>query len=187
MTRRVLEHSAHVLKPYLDQGLQVVALEPSCTVMLQHDATTQTADPAVRELAEATHTFAEIVAPKIQALVAEGKVRKHSGSILTQVHCHEKSLGDPQQSSLILAALGYDEEQIQTGCCGLAGNWGFEDGHAEMSLELGERELFPRVREHDGPVVADGFSCRTQVEQGTGTQAQHVAEIVRDVLREELA
>lgn len=186
MTRRVLEHSARVLKPYLDQGLQVVALEPSCTVMLQHDATTQTADPAVRELAEATHTFAEIVAPKIQELVAEGKVRKHSGSILTQVHCHEKSLGDPQQSSLILAALGYDEEQIQTGCCGLAGNWGFEDGHAEMSLELGERELFPRVREHDGPVVADGFSCRTQVEQGTGTQAQHVAEIVRDVLREEL-
>ena len=106
---------------------------------------------------------------------------------MTQVHCHEKSLGDPQQSSLILEALGYDEAQIETGCCGLAGNWGFEAGHAEMSMQLGERELFPRVREHltcdSGPVIADGFSCRTQVFQGTGAQAVHMAEIVRDALK----
>jgi len=124
--------------------------------------------------------------PKIAALVESGQLTPQAGSALTQVYCHEKSLGDPQQSSLILEALGYDEAQIETGCCGLAGNWGFEAGHAEMSMQLGERELFPRVREHSGPVIADGFSCRTQVSQGAGAQAVHVAEIVRDALKDGL-
>jgi len=182
MTRRVLEHSAKVFEPYISQGLEVVAIEPSCTTMLQHDAVSQTRDPRVAELAKATKSFSEVVAPKIKQLVEEGRIKPQSGSVLTQVHCHEKSLGDPKQSALILDALGYDMEEIQTGCCGLAGNWGYEDGHAEMSFELGERELFPRVREHDGIVAADGFSCRTQVQQGTGKEAQHMAEIVRDVL-----
>ena len=182
MTRRVLEHSAKVFEPYISQGLEVVAIEPSCTTMLQHDAVSQTRDPRVAELAKAAKSFSEVVAPKIKQLVEEGRLKPQSGSVLTQVHCHEKSLGDPKQSALILEALGYDMEEIQTGCCGLAGNWGYEDGHAEMSFELGERELFPRVREHDGIVVADGFSCRTQVQQGTGKEAQHMAEIVRDVL-----
>ncbi|MDK8878726.1 FAD-binding and (Fe-S)-binding domain-containing protein [Corynebacterium sp. MSK008] len=182
MTRRVLRHSAQVLKPYLDQGLPVVAIEPSCLVMLHHEATSQTEDPEVAHLASATRSFAETISPRISELVAEGAIDPASGSVLTQVHCHERSLGDPQQSSLVLEALGYSEEQIETGCCGLAGNWGFEDGHAEMSLALGERELFPRVREHVGPVLADGFSCRTQVSQGTDTRASHLAEIVRDAL-----
>ena len=87
---------------------------------------------------------------------------------LTQIHCHERSLGDPQDSADVLAALGVHESRIETGCCGLAGNWGFEKGHAEMSLALGERELFPKVREATGEVIADGFSCRTQISQGTG-------------------
>lgn len=186
MTRRVLEHSAKVFAPYIEEGLTVVALEPSCTVMLQHDAPTQSKDPLVAQLSAATRSFAQVVAPKIAALVESGQLTPQAGSALTQVHCHEKSLGDLQQSSFILEALGYDEAQIETGCCGLAGNWGFEAGHAEMSMQLGERELFPRVREHSGPVIADGFSCRTQVSQGTGAQAVHVAEIVRDALKDGL-
>ena len=101
---------------------------------------------------------------------------------LTQVHCHERSVGQPEHSAAILRALGVEEEQIATGCCGLAGNWGFEPGHAEMSLALGERELFPRVRAAEGEVIADGFSCRTQIEQGTGRRAKHLAEVVRDQL-----
>ncbi|GAA1180178.1 putative FAD-linked oxidoreductase [Corynebacterium glaucum] len=186
MTRRVLEHSAKIFKPYLDQGYPVVALEPSCKVMLQHESATQTADPEVARLAGATISFAEAAAPRLSELVESGVIPGGVGSVLTQVHCHERALGDPQQSTLVLEALGYDEQQIETGCCGLAGNWGFEAGHGELSMELGERELFPRVREHAlngrGPLLADGFSCRTQVLQGTNENAQHLSEIVRDVL-----
>lgn len=182
MTRRVLKHSAKVLEPYLDEGLPVIALEPSCLVMLRHESIAQTADPTVGRLAANTHSFAEIISPRIAALVATGEIIPSSGHVLTQVHCHERALGDPQQSSLVLDALGYTEEQIQTGCCGLAGNWGFENGHAKLSLQLGERELFPRVREHDGLVLADGFSCRTQVSQGTNQRATHLAEIIHEAL-----
>lgn len=185
MVRRVLEHTAKVMRPYLDRGLPVIGVEPSCTVMLSSEATELSQNPDLARLSHATVSFAEFIAPRIKEMVEAGEIVPGDVSALTQVHCHEKSLGDPSQSAQLLDALGVDEEQIATGCCGLAGNWGFEKGHAEVSMALGERELFPRVREAttDGKlVIADGFSCRTQIEQGTGTAAKHIAEIVRDVL-----
>lgn len=182
MTRRVLERSAKVMAPYLDRGLTVVGVEPSCTVMLAEEITELTDDPDVARLREATRPWASLVAPKLRELVDAGRISETAHSALTQVHCHERSLGDPSHSAEIVDALGLTGEDIATGCCGLAGNWGFEDGHAEMSLALGERELFPRVREADGEVIADGFSCRTQIEQGTGVRARHLAEVVRGIL-----
>ncbi|GAB2505063.1 putative FAD-linked oxidoreductase [Corynebacterium atrinae] len=180
--RKVLRHSAQVMRPYLDEGLPVIGLEPSCTVMLQREATELSDDVDVARLSAAVIPFADVIAPRITELVEEGLLEAGDLSVLTQVHCHERSLGTPENTSALLDALGIDEEQIQTGCCGLAGNWGFEKGHAEMSFQLGERELFPRVRVTEGQVHADGFSCRTHIEQGTGTQAKHTAELVRDVL-----
>ncbi len=185
MTKRVLEQTAKVMQPYLDRGLPVIGVEPSCTVMLRSEATELSPNPDIKRLAQATTQFSEFVVPRIKELVAEGKIVPGDVSALTQVHCHEKSLGDPSQSQQLLDALGISDEQIATGCCGLAGNWGFEKGHVEVSMALGERELFPKVCEatKDGSIViADGFSCRTQIEQGTGAQAKHIAEIVRDVL-----
>ena len=184
MTRRVLEHTARVMKPYLDQGLTVIGLEPSCTVMLTHETTGLVDNPDLARLAELTTSFAEFIAPGIRRLVEEDKLRPANTTALTQVHCHEQSLGDPHHAALLLEALGIDEEQIATGCCGLAGNWGFEKDHTEMSFALGERELFPKVRQATGHVIADGFSCRTQIEQGTGTTATHIAEIILDILRD---
>ncbi|MCI2265150.1 FAD-binding and (Fe-S)-binding domain-containing protein [Sediminivirga luteola] len=102
-----------------------------------------------------------------------------------QVHCHERSVGDHDPASEVLKAIGVDERTIETGCCGLAGNWGFEPGHAELSLQLGERELFPAIRKRGAGdlILADGFSCRTQVRQGTGADALHLAEVLRRALR----
>lgn len=180
MVKRVLRRTARVMRPWLDRELPVIGVEPSCTVMLA-DAPSLTDAPDVARLAAATVSWAEFVAPAL----AELDVDVEDLQALTQVHCHERSVGDPTHSAAILRALGVAEEQIATGCCGLAGNWGFEPGHAGMSLELGERELFPRVRalDPDAEVIADGFSCRTQIEQGTGRRARHLAEVVRDVLR----
>ncbi|AGF73113.1 oxidoreductase [Corynebacterium halotolerans YIM 70093 = DSM 44683] len=185
MTKKVLERTAKVMKPYLDRGLTVVGLEPSCTVMLSTEVTALSDHPDLARLAAAVKPWAEVVAPRLRALVEKGEVDAAgpaTATALTQVHCHERSLGDPGAASALLDALGIDEEQIATGCCGLAGNWGFEDGHAEMSLALGERELFPKVRAAEGEVIADGFSCRTQIGQGTGERAKHLAEVVHDLL-----
>lgn len=191
MVKRVLRQTAKVMKPYLDRGLPVIGVEPSCTVMLQHEAAELCDDPTygavIKNLARNTHSFSESIAKRLEQFIAAGVIAPGDVSALTQVHCHEKSLGDPQHSAAVLRALGIKEEQITTGCCGLAGNWGFEKGHAEVSMALGERELFPKVRKTatEGKVViADGFSCRTQIEQGTGTNAQHIAEIVRGILDE---
>lgn len=182
MTQKVLGHTAKVMRPYLDRGLPVVGLEPSCTVMLADEATELSDDPDIARLAAATKSFAAVVSPVIRELVDAGTLVPGDVTALTQIHCHERSLGDPQDSADVLDALGVHESRIETGCCGLAGNWGFQKGHAEMSMALGERELFPKVREATGEVIADGFSCRTQISQGTGKQAKHIAEVVRDIL-----
>lgn len=185
MTKRVLAQTAKTMQPYLDRDLPVVVLEPSCAAMLSHEATELSGEPELRRLQAQTRSFASVIAPKIAELVAEGGLPPHGLQALTQVHCHERALGDATSTQHILAALGITEEQIATGCCGLAGNWGFEPGHAEMSFALGERELFPRARRHAAagqPVIADGFSCRTQIEQGTGQQAKHLAEVIAEVL-----
>lgn len=184
MAKKVLEHTATVMKPYLDQGLTIVGLEPSCTVMLQDEATELSENPDLKRLAQYTKPFAEVIAPKITELVEQGSIAVETTTALTQVHCHERSLGDPQHAATVLQALGVDGETIDSGCCGLAGNWGFEKDHAEMSFALGERELFPKVRQTNGHVIADGFSCRTQIEQGTGTKATHLAEVVLNILKE---
>lgn len=182
VAQKVLSHTAKVMRPYLDRKLLVVGLEPSCTVMLSEEVTELSDDPDVVRLSRATRSFAALVAPVIKEMVAAGEIIPGDTTALTQVHCHERSLGDPSDSSSLLAALGVTERQVETGCCGLAGNWGFEKGHGEMSMALGERELFPKVREMSGEIIADGFSCRTQIEQGTGKQARHVAEIVREIV-----
>ncbi|MDK7138779.1 hypothetical protein QP414_05580 [Corynebacterium simulans] len=125
----------------------------------------------IKNLARNTHSFSESIAKRLEQFIAAGVIAPGDVSALTQVHCHEKSLGDPQHSAAVLRALGIKEEQITTGCCGLAGNRGFEKDHAEVSMALGERELFPKVRKAttEGKVViADGFSCRTQIERGQG-------------------
>ncbi|MHA2790153.1 FAD-binding and (Fe-S)-binding domain-containing protein [Corynebacterium sp. S7] len=183
MTKQVLEHTAKVMKPYLDQGLTVVGIEPSCTVMLQSEVVEPSDNPDLGKLAQLTKSFSEVVTPRVASLMEAGELSKTPGDVLTQVHCHEQSLGNPSNSSRLLTLLGMSEQHIQTGCCGLAGNWGYEAGHGEISRELGERELFPRARAHEGIIAAEGFSCRTQVEQGTGKQAAHIAEILRDALR----
>ncbi|WP_313547687.1 FAD-binding and (Fe-S)-binding domain-containing protein [Corynebacterium sp.] len=185
MTQRVLKQTAKVMKPYMDRGLTVIGIEPSCTTMLTGEATELSDDRAIHQLANSTVSFAEFVAPLIKEKVESGEIQPASISALSQVHCHEKSLGDPQHSAKLLDALGVSQSDIETGCCGLAGNWGFEKGHAEMSMALGERELFPKVRDagaQGNAVIADGFSCRTHIDQGTGVAPQHVAEIVRDVM-----
>ena len=150
MTQRVLKQTAKVMKPYLDRGLPVIGVEPSCTVMLQHEAAGLCDDPTygavIKNLARNTYSFSEFIAKRLAQFVAAGVIAPGDVSALTQVHCHEKSLGDPQHSAAVLRALGIKEEKIATGCCGLAGNWGFEKGHAEVSMALGERELFPKVR-----------------------------------------
>lgn len=191
IAQRVLRHTLDIMAPYVDAGLPVVGLEPSCTVMLRHDISELLPeDPRAAGLAAAVIPLGELIARHLPPDHDEEGSNELPAPLwpfqrldveaVTQVHCHERSSGERGPAERVLAALGVSERGIKTGCCGLAGNWGFEPGHADLSRALGERELFPAVRERkDGDVVlADGFSCRTQVQQGTGVRALHLAEIL---------
>ncbi len=182
--RRVIRHTLTVMEPLLDVGYPVIGLEPSCTVMLGHEITELLPDdPPAAALAAAVVPFGDLVAGHLPEDGKPGAAWPFGvlgAGAVSQVHCHERSLGDHSGTARVLASVGIDEREIDTGCCGLAGNWGFEPGHAELSRSLGERELFPAIRGRaEGDLVlADGFSCRTQISEGTEARGMHLAQVL---------
>lgn len=97
------------------------------------------------------------------------------------MHCHQEAKGSYNPDKAVLQKLGVDADIVDSGCCGLAGNFGFEPGHWDLSHALGERELFPALRTkiETTLILADGFSCRTPVAQGTAVEARHLAEVLK--------
>jgi Fe-S oxidoreductase len=103
---------------------------------------------------------------------------------LVQVHCHQHAILGRHADGELMARAGVDAEVLDSGCCGLAGNFGFEAGHYDVSMACAEDGLLPAVRgaDADTVVVADGFSCRTQIEQESGRRPVHLAELLRRAL-----
>jgi Fe-S oxidoreductase len=138
-------------------------------------------DRLVGSLATSTQTFAEF-------LTRSGWQPPQAGKeALVQTHCHQHAvLGFDADRSLMTAA-GIAATVPDSGCCGLAGNFGFERGHYEVSAAVGERVLLPAVRaaSPDTAIVADGFSCRTQIAHGTSRQPVHLAQVLAAALRED--
>ncbi|WP_116115764.1 FAD-binding and (Fe-S)-binding domain-containing protein [Austwickia chelonae] len=190
MTRRVLGHTLNVLGPHLSEGRPIVVLEPSCAVMLAEAAELFPEDARAVALGSAVHTLGEFVDVRTREREAAGQgwpfaTLALSEPMVTQVHCHQRARRGFDAERRVLHRLGVKIDEVGAGCCGLAGNWGFEPGHLEVSRACAERELFPKVRAHGGAqalVAADGFSCRTQVEQGTGATPLHLAELLSRAL-----
>lgn len=187
--KREVARTLGVMQPLLDAGYPVVGLEPSCTVMLQEEITELLpGDPRAKVLSERTVTLGQFVSNHMDAggpwpftrLTVHGD---HTQAVC-QVHCHQKSMLGYDPELKVLEKLGVTVDMVGGGCCGLAGNFGFEPGHLEVSQTLGERELFPKIRAAaDGTLVlADGFSCRTQISQGTGAEGMTLAEVLRAAL-----
>ncbi|GAB49726.1 FAD-binding and (Fe-S)-binding domain-containing protein [Mobilicoccus pelagius] len=185
VTKAVLRHTLDVLEPHLAAGRRVVGLEPSCTVMLTEAHELLPDDPRAEQLAELVATLAEVVAPHAADAGSRWPFARLDAAAVAQVHCHLKAKGSYDPDRVVLRRLGVDLDEVGGGCCGLAGNFGFEPGHYEVSTACAERELFPKVGccEDDDLVLADGFSCRTQIEQGTGRSGLHLAEVLRRALR----
>jgi FAD/FMN-containing dehydrogenase/Fe-S oxidoreductase len=180
VARRVLGRTARALAPWLRRGIPVVGLEPSCTAVLTSDGPELLDDEDVRLLARSTVTFAQLLDR------SDGWQPPHvGGTAVVQPHCHQHAeLGFEAEAGLMRRA-GIDAQTVG-GCCGLAGNFGFEAGHLDVSVACAETELLPAVRRagDDALVLADGFSCRTQLEQsGAGPRGVHLAEVLAAALR----
>lgn len=166
-------------------GGLVVGLEPSCTTVFRADAPELLPDhDDVRRLSEQTVTLAELLTEHTPGWSppspppGDGRARK----ALVQVHCHQHAVLGWDADAKLLEQAGVEAERLDSGCCGLAGNFGFEPGHLEVSRACAERVLLPAVRDADPgtAILADGFSCRTQIEQlaGDGRRAMHLAELL---------
>jgi Fe-S oxidoreductase len=176
LARRYLLRTLDLLREDIRAGVPLVGIEPSCLAtfkdelpkMLPHD------EDAARLCKQAFH-FAEF-------LEREGfEPPQLARRALLHGHCHHKATGGIASEQKLLEKMGAEVDAPDSGCCGMAGSFGFEASHYEISMACGERVLLPKVREAaaDTIVVADGFSCRTQIEQGdTGRRALHVAEVL---------
>ncbi len=179
VARRVLDRTLSVLAPYLDDGYEVAGLEPSCTALFRGDLPAlMPGDARASLLAPRTFTFAELLerAPiPFAALDVDA---------ITQVHCHQHAVLGFGADESALASAGVRNTTLDSGCCGLAGNFGFERGHYEVSKAVAEDRMLPAIRAASAEtvVVSDGFSCRTQIEQESGRRPVHLAELLRRAL-----
>jgi len=181
VARRVLARSLKVLRPAVAAGIPIVGLEPSCVAMLRHDgpdllgAEHRLGSTAART-ADSLHTFAEA----LQNLAPDWQPPRLDAEALVQQHCHQHAVVGFDADTALMARAGIATTVPDSGCCGLAGNFGFEDGHYEVSMAAGERVLLPAVRAAglQTEILADGFSCRTQIAHGTDRTARHLAELL---------
>jgi FAD/FMN-containing dehydrogenase/Fe-S oxidoreductase len=173
--RRILGHTLDVLHPYVTAGVPVVGLEPSCLATLRSDAVELTADPRAAEVAAGVRSLAEVLSgvPGWEPPDLTGT------TVVVQPHCHHASVIGWDADAALLARTGATVTRVG-GCCGLAGNFGVERGHYEVSVAVAEHDLLPAVRAagEDAVVLADGFSCRTQLDDLAGVRARHLAELL---------
>ncbi|MBB4714397.1 FAD/FMN-containing dehydrogenase/Fe-S oxidoreductase [Streptomyces luteogriseus] len=182
--RAVMRRTLDLMEPVLETGAPVVVLEPSCAAALRTDVPELLhEDPRAARLAAKVLTLAETLERHAPGWTPPRVDRPVAG----QTHCHQHAvLGDAADRRLREAALLTGE--LSGGCCGLAGNFGFEKGHYEVSAACAQEQLLPSVRDApDGTVVlADGYSCRTQLEQLAGVRGRHLAEVLAEALEEDL-
>ncbi|PSQ84946.1 MAG: FAD-binding oxidoreductase, partial [Bacteroidetes bacterium QH_2_63_10] len=182
---RPARQTVEALAPYAEQGVPVVGLEPSSILTLRDEfLDLLPGDARAEAVAESAYTFEEYVAERAEAGALGDVAWQGRGDVLLHGHCHQKALIGTEATERILARAGYDVTAVDAGCCGMAGAFGYEAEHVDVSTQMAELRLAPAVRQTDPDtaLVAPGFSCRSQIKDVTGHTAQHPAEVLWDAL-----
>jgi len=180
------------LGPYAQAGLPIVGLEPSCILTFRDELPDLVDDPRAQVLAQRSFLFDEFLAKEVSAGRATLALKRsdvqtleRSNAYLLHGHCHQKALvGTAHALALLRMIPGAEAREVDSGCCGMAGSFGYEAEHYDMSMRMGERALLPAVRAlpPEAEVVAMGTSCRHQIADGAGRRARHLAEVLADAL-----
>jgi FAD/FMN-containing dehydrogenase/Fe-S oxidoreductase len=169
------------LGPQIDAGLPIVVLEPSCASVFRDELHNlfPTNERATR-LRNQTFLLSEFLQNHAPDYLAPSLSRK----VILHGHCHHKALMKISDEESLLRKMGVELQSLDSGCCGMAGPFGFQKDKFEIAQAIGERVLLPAVRQaaSDTLIVADGFSCREQILQGTGRSAMHLAEVLKMAL-----
>jgi Fe-S oxidoreductase len=173
-----LQKVMKVLRPQIEAGVPMVVLEPSCASVFRDELRNLFPDdPLAKKLREQTLLLSEFLEQK----AGDVDLPKIDRKALVQGHCHHKSLLKFEPEKSVMQKLGLDCEVLNSGCCGMAGSFGFESAKYHVSMAIGERKILPAVRRAplSSLIVADGFSCREQIAQATGRHALHLAEVIQ--------
>jgi FAD/FMN-containing dehydrogenase/Fe-S oxidoreductase len=177
--RGLAQQTLAALAPALARGVPVVGLEPSCILGMRDEWQALGLGPPANALASQAMLFEEW-------WVQHGRQRwdasaaKPLPAIWVHGHCHQKAMGAMSATITALESLGSKPQLIESSCCGMAGSFGYDARHLQISLAMAEASLLPAVRNmpEDAWVVADGFSCRHQIRDGARRSAKHVAEVI---------
>ena len=183
--RREAERLVAYLHPYASLGVRIVGLEPSCVFTVRDEVPRLVPSDEARLVADSLSLFEEAV----DADLASGAILPFANTrrrAVVHCHCHQKAAGAAEATVRLLDRMpGLEVAEIESGCCGMAGAFGYHAEHFDVSMQMGELDLLPAVREqHDDTlIVAPGISCRAQILDGTGRIALHPAEVLCGALR----
>jgi Fe-S oxidoreductase len=173
---RLWQRTLSALAPEIENGTPIVGLEPACVSAFRDELPALfPGNERAQRLSQQTLFFSEF----IERQYGDG-VPRIDGSALVHLHCHHHAVIRPDCERSLLERTGVDHEILASGCCGMAGSFGFEADKYEISMRLAESTLLPRVRAASAQtaILADGFSCREQIEQGSGRPTLHIAELL---------
>ncbi len=184
LARRLLQQVLDGLREAIRTGTPVIALEPSCGAVFRNELLNMLPnDEDAKRLARQTFTLGEFLAEH----AAEWELPRLERHALVHFHCHQRATSNTDCDRQILDRLGLDYEVLDTGCCGLAGSFGYERGERyELSIKAGEQVLLPRIREASKHtlILTDGFSCHSQIDNGTERRPLHLAQAIQMALHE---
>jgi FAD/FMN-containing dehydrogenase/Fe-S oxidoreductase len=174
-----------LLYSFAQQGIPIVGCEPSCLLTFRDEYPELVKDEKARTVAQNSFLIDEFLVRLKERGELELPFKDLPKKVLFHGHCHQKSLvGTASSLAALRLTPGYQVELVNAGCCGMAGSFGFEKEHYEVSMKIGGQALFPAVRAKDADweVAVMGVSCRQQIEHGTGRRARHLVEVLRDAL-----
>ena len=182
--KALVHQQLDVLAPYLEQGTPIVGLEPSCILSFRDEYPDLTDDPRAHTLAKQSFLIDEFLAMGLRTGAIDLPLHASAPQeFVLHGHCHQKALVGTSAAVQLLGAIpDATVRVIDSGCCGMAGSFGYEAEHYDISQRIGERVLFPAVRAAapDAVVVAMGTSCREQIKHGTGRTARHLVNILAE-------
>jgi FAD/FMN-containing dehydrogenase/Fe-S oxidoreductase len=180
--KALLRRDLDILEEELRRGTPIVGLEPACMSVLRHELPALLpGEERASRLSQSAHLLTEFLDKEKVLPDRHGAARRKA---LVQMHCHQHAVLDERAEGRVLDRLGIEHEVLPSGCCGMAGSFGLEKEKYGVSVTLAERVLLPRVRAAPANtiVVANGFSCREQIEQGCERSTKHVAELIAEIL-----
>lgn len=185
----IANKNIEMLSALVNESNPLIGLEPSAILTFRDeypDLATDENVAAAKKLATNTYFIDEFIAKEMEAgRITKNQFTQNTKSILLHGHCQQKAVGSLADSVKVLSfPTHYNVETIPSGCCGMAGSFGYEKEHYEVSMNIGELVLFPKVRAHKDTctIAAPGTSCRHQIKDGTGEKALHTVEVLFEAL-----